>query len=204
MSTKTKKKAKRKTVEVPDGEGWTRTVEVPEDLPKPKKAGRYTREVNEMSAHDLSKELVQIKIDHECGPGDVHRHFIQERERAIRTELNRRSNLEEEALVAEVKARDTLAKRSAKWDGMAPCGKHGADYEGQQCDLCSKLNLPDATIETVLTTREVLSSIERWAESCRTGKINSSRRGENTVRDLVYEIQQEVEVWVEALEEDGR
>lgn len=94
--------------------------------------------------------------------------------------------------------------RKPKWNGMAPCGKHGADFEGQECDICNKLNLPDATIETVLTTREVLSSIERWAESCRTGKINSSRRGENTVRDLVYEIQSEVETWIEALEEDGR
>jgi hypothetical protein len=66
-----------------------------------------------------------------------------------------------------------------------------------------KLGLPDATVEVVLTTREVLSSIERWAEACRTGKINGSKRS-NTVRDLVYEIQSEVEDWINVLEEDGR
>lgn len=26
--------------------------------------------------------------------------------------------------------------KRAKWDGMAPCGIHGADYKGQRCDLC--------------------------------------------------------------------
>ena len=27
-------------------------------------------------------------------------------------------------------------KRAVKWDGMAPCGIHGADYLGQQCTIC--------------------------------------------------------------------
>lgn len=27
---------------------------------------------------------------------------------------------------------------SAKWNGMAPCGIHGADFRGQRCDICAK------------------------------------------------------------------
>lgn len=74
------------------------------------KTGRYSSDVNEMSAFALGKELVQIKIDHECGPGDVHRRFIVEREKDIHRELARRTSLQEEALREEVAARDALAK----------------------------------------------------------------------------------------------
>ncbi len=37
-----------------------------------------------------------------------------------------------------VSCRKVFDAQKPKWDGMAPCGKHGADYEGQQCTLCPR------------------------------------------------------------------
>lgn len=87
----------KQTVEVPDGEGWTRTVEVPVD-PNPM---NHDRDVTMLSAHQLGAELKQIKISIECGPGDTKRRILEARERAIHHELGRRNHLLEEALERE-------------------------------------------------------------------------------------------------------
>jgi hypothetical protein len=29
-----------------------------------------------------------------------------------------------------------------KWNGMCPAGKHGADFQGQSCDLCAGVESP--------------------------------------------------------------
>ena len=92
------------------------------------------------------------------------------------------------------------SERTDTWNGMAPCGKHGADFKGQACDICSKLLLPDKTVEVRLTTREVLERIERWAEACHTAKMDTGTI--HNVSDLVYSIQDEVEQWITVLEDD--
>jgi len=138
---------------------------------EPPQRSRFDGDIKSFSSYDLSKELTQIKIDYECGPGPTTREKIKAREENIRDELARRNALTEEALERENRRR----------------GK-------------GKLQLKDATVEVVLTTREVYDRIERWAEACRTGNLDTGKVDD--VKDLVYSIQQEMEQWIEVLEGD--
>lgn len=99
---------------------------------------RYSQNVQDMNAYMLQHELGQLRIDFQCGPGPTVRQRLELREKDIHRELARRNALADNVLEREVERRDAIAKRPAKWNGMAPCGKHGADYEGQQCTLCPR------------------------------------------------------------------
>lgn len=138
----------------------------------PPSRSRFDGDLKSFTAYELTAELKQCKIDMECGPGPATRNKIAAREENIRDELHRRNSLTAEALNREEAHRGRGAPK-----------------------------LPDATIQTVLSTREVLTEIERWRSVCYSG--GSDKKTKN-VGDLVYEIQQTVEEWVNVLEEDGR
>ena len=98
MKKKSKPK-KRQTVQVPDGEGWSRTVEVPRD--ETPRRSRFDGDIKVFSAHELVAELRQIEIDYECGPGPTAREMLTARDKNIRDELARRNNLLKFALERE-------------------------------------------------------------------------------------------------------
>jgi hypothetical protein len=56
-------------------------------------------------------------------------------------------------------------RKAPTWDGMAPCGKHGADYEGQVCSICPQpvTRLFDATTEVCTPFGQQVSMHVRFA-----------------------------------------
>jgi hypothetical protein len=37
--------------------------------------------------------------------------------------------------------------KTKEWNGMAPCGLHGADYKGQTCTICHGLNARERALK---------------------------------------------------------
>lgn len=59
--------------------------------------------------------------------------------------------------IAAKKKKKTVSLAKKSWNGYAPCGKHGADYEGQPCSVC-----PPVTVSTPFKlTRDMQSTT--WA-----------------------------------------
>jgi hypothetical protein len=158
---------KKRTVKVPDGEGWTRDVEVPNDEPP----RRYSQNVQDMNAYMLKHELGQLKIDFECGPGPTVRQRLELREKDIHRELARRNALADDVLEREVARRDKL-KPSAKL-------------------------IADAVVEVKLGTEHVRTKLTWFAEQCLVGPESQFK----SVDELVYKLQEQVEQWVEIIED---
>ena len=155
---------KRKTIEVPDGEGWTRTVEVPNDEP----LRRYSQNVQDMNAYMLKHELGQLKIDFECGPGPTVRQRLEAREKDIHRELSRRNTLADEVYEREERRRDKN-KRSPKF-------------------------IADAVIEVKLGAEHVHTKLAWFAEQCHIGPENQFKSVVELIHKLREQVEQWIDI----------